>query len=139
MSALVDYVVGFLFSTTQEDVVLIQKNRPAWQAGLLNGPGGKVEDGEWRDDAMEREFFEETGAKISLWRRYHTYNFPKGRVSFYVASADTEIVSMTDETVYWYSLAQLDNLPLVDNLRWALPMALYALRCSVFDSESWEN
>src|SRR5690349_13991679 len=39
------YALGFLFDGTGR-VVLIRKRRPAWQAGLLNGVGGKVEPGE---------------------------------------------------------------------------------------------
>ena len=136
---MIDYVVGFLFSTAQEEVVLIQKNRPSWQAGQLNGPGGKVEDGELVTQAMRREFAEETGVDIDWWEMYHEYQFPKGSVSFFVASHDTEVVSMTDETVYWYALDQLDNLPLIPNLRWAIPMALYALRSPSFASTSWED
>lgn len=54
------YVLGFLFSEDGSRVLLIWKNRPAWQAGKLNGIGGKIEDGEQPLDAMKREFVEET-------------------------------------------------------------------------------
>jgi 8-oxo-dGTP diphosphatase len=59
------YVVGFLFSPNLAEVVLVLKNRPDWQAGLLNGIGGKIEDGESPHNAMSREFVEETGVYIS--------------------------------------------------------------------------
>ncbi len=36
------YVVGFCFNGDMSKVVLIQKNRPAWQVGKLNGVGGMV-------------------------------------------------------------------------------------------------
>lgn len=37
-----DYVVGFMFNDRGSSVVLITKNRPSIQAGLLNGPGGAM-------------------------------------------------------------------------------------------------
>ena len=55
------YVAGFLFSPDRSRVLLIRKNRPAWQAGKLNGLGGKIEPGETPPQAMRREFREEQG------------------------------------------------------------------------------
>jgi 8-oxo-dGTP diphosphatase len=40
------YACGFLFSLDRTRVLLIRKRRPAWQAGRLNGVGGKIEPGE---------------------------------------------------------------------------------------------
>jgi 8-oxo-dGTP pyrophosphatase MutT (NUDIX family) len=55
-----DYVVGFMYSRLQDKIVLVQKQKPAWQKNLLNGIGGKIEDSETPLNAMVREFFEET-------------------------------------------------------------------------------
>jgi len=52
------YVAGFLFDETLENVVLIRKNRPKWQAGKLNGVGGHVEARETSIETMHREFKE---------------------------------------------------------------------------------
>lgn len=57
----IEYVLGFMFNEDESKVLLIMKNRPAWQAGKLNGVGGKIEAGETPIQAMEREFAEETG------------------------------------------------------------------------------
>lgn len=56
-----NFVVGFM--TNDFDVLLIQKKRPDWQAGKLNGVGGRVKIGERPILAMRREFAEETGAR----------------------------------------------------------------------------
>jgi 8-oxo-dGTP diphosphatase len=56
-----NYVLGFCFDTRGESVVLIKKNRPAWQAGKWNGIGGKIEPKESQIEAMVREFYEEAG------------------------------------------------------------------------------
>lgn len=58
-----EYTVGFMFSEDKRKVLLIQKNRPQWQAGKLNGIGGKVEPQDDNNifEAQCREFKEETG------------------------------------------------------------------------------
>lgn len=53
------YSVGFAFY--EDFVVLIWKQRPAFQKGFLNGVGGEIEQGEDAIRAMAREFEEETG------------------------------------------------------------------------------
>ncbi len=66
-----EYVLGFAF--TPQDargnfkVALIEKLKPDWQRGKLNGIGGKVEVDETHRAAMEREFEEETGVYIPYW------------------------------------------------------------------------
>ena len=61
-----NYVVGFLFNKDETQVALVRKNRPEWQAGNLNGIGGKMEVGETTNECMQREFKEETGLKTNL-------------------------------------------------------------------------
>lgn len=55
------YTCAFAFSRDGNHVLLIEKDKPEWQKGLLNGIGGKVEQGESIVDATLREFQEETG------------------------------------------------------------------------------
>jgi len=64
---MIKYALGFLFSKDKEKVVLIKKTKPEWQAGFLNGVGGKVEQGETYVEAMIREFEEETGVVFTDW------------------------------------------------------------------------
>ena len=66
------YVVGLLFSNDCHHVILIKKNRPAWQVGLLNGVGGRIEEDETPLECMIREFKEEAGEKITEWEEFTT-------------------------------------------------------------------
>lgn len=51
------YVVGFLFDSEFRQVALIRKQKPQWQAGLLNGIGGKIEYGENNDGSSFECYF----------------------------------------------------------------------------------
>lgn len=68
------YCLGFAFSPNLDWVVLIQKQRPDWQRGLLNGVGGHVEPPEYTASAMSREFKEETSVDIPKddWKQFLT-------------------------------------------------------------------
>ncbi len=57
----IEYVVTFLFNHDSTKVWLIEKQKPDWQKGLLNGIGGKIEIGETPTDAAFRELKEEAG------------------------------------------------------------------------------
>lgn len=66
------FVVGFVFSKNPERILLVLKNRPAWQSGKFNGIGGKIENFETPLEAMNREFVEET--YFSGWLN-HVFRF----------------------------------------------------------------
>lgn len=121
------YVAGFLFSPDKTQVALIRKSKPEWQAGKLNGVGGKIEDWECAADAMVREFREETGAEVQNWRLFATL---EGRIAapwkvyFFTAIGNPILKSITDEPVDWYPVSYLAQLDLIPNLRWLIPLAL---------------
>jgi 8-oxo-dGTP diphosphatase len=127
-----NYVCGFLFDCEAGRVALIKKNKPDFQAGKLNGIGGKVESHEAPLEAMVREFREETGACIANWSRYCTLNVAKGpaTIDFFVSTSGegVELQTTTDEKVGWYSLR--DSMtgwlaqPHMRNLDWLIPLAL---------------
>lgn len=91
-----DYVLGFVFSEHKKMVLLIEKKRPAWQAGKLNGIGGKVEPGESPLAAMVREAREETGLEITDWRHYATMLF-RGEDRIFVYEAKTSFAVFNDD------------------------------------------
>lgn len=113
-------VAGFLFDESRERVVLIEKQKPEWQAGRLNAIGGKVEPGETIDNAMRREFLEETGVDVLTWRPFcflhHTaYNWG---VHFFEATGPVEYIVQTEQEIP--SVHSVHALPakIIPNLRW---------------------
>jgi 8-oxo-dGTP diphosphatase len=120
------YVVGFLFDT-RGHVALVNKNRPAWQKGRLNGIGGHIEPDETPEQAMVREFKEEAGCDILNWRQYCVVRGSEYELNLFTAKNETaEVRSVTDEMVGWYPVGRLpDNI--LPNLKWLIPMADYGL------------
>lgn len=119
------YVCGFLFSADRSRVLLIRKNRPAWQAGKLNGIGGKIEAfDESPLAAMRREFREEAGLDIAEWQEILTLTGPDWHTHFYYAFGDlSHAKAMTDESLETHEVASLprDTIP---NLHWIIPLML---------------
>lgn len=123
------YVLGFCFGTDGK-AALIRKNRPAWQAGLLNGIGGKVEPGESALEAMEREFREECSLRVGAgqWRLAGTMR-EEGvfEICVYAARSDLDgICSATDEQVELHSAQDLRASGwsgCVGNLEWLMALA----------------
>lgn len=121
-------VCGFLFSFDEQHIVLIHKKRPDWQAGKLNGVGGKVEEGEFAIDAMRREFEEETGVRIENWDPFlvlddQAHSF---EVTYYRAAYKdlSECKTTTDEEIEVVQVGAIFTLPVIHNLTWIIPMAL---------------
>lgn len=122
------YVLGFAFDKDRQRVILIRKNKPDWQAGKLNGVGGKVEGDESVIRAMVREFFEETGAETSTtdWEWY-------GRI--YGDGAEVHVFrtflphlsacqTMTQELVGAFRTDVLGHYPCLPNVPALIGMAL---------------
>ena len=64
------YVVVYPFDPRYPGrVLLVLKDRPAWQKGCLNLLGGKVEEGEAELDTAVRELYEESGLKLKPLKR----------------------------------------------------------------------
>lgn len=128
-----EYVVGFMFDDKGERVVLIRKNRPEWQAGKLNGVGGKVEPDETPMAAMIREFWEETGVWTSgsEWTNFTLMRGEDFEIAFYKGFS-TEILeatdTKTDEPIERRSVDRViyfdKGVEGINNLKWLVPLAL---------------
>lgn len=112
------YCLGFAFDDLGR-VALIEKQRPEWQRGLLNGIGGKVEFGETPIIAMHREFFEETGVSLpsGSWHSVGRMTGPKFVVHVFTAAhpnvrsirtVERESVALFTE---WANIRCIENVP----------------------------
>lgn len=125
-----EYVLGFAFDPLKKYVVLIQKNRPAEQAGKWNGLGGKIESGEGIFKAMEREFEEESGVLIPayMWNTVAVMEGENWRV-FVLTALSYDVFDVTtkeDEIVRVFELNHWDiyHPRFLPNLAWLIPMCL---------------
>ncbi len=120
------YVLGFLFDKNREQVLLIKKNRPEWQYGLLNGIGGKVEDNELPIDAMCREFSEETDYEIpTVWYNFGKLSGEGFEISLFSATTSNNLKEIGPKTDEKLQVCKVKNLPknTITNLHWIIPMA----------------
>lgn len=120
------YAVGFLFDAAYSAVALIRKNKPAWQKGLLNGIGGKIEETDQHPHAaMVREFHEETGGDVYSWLHYARMEGGGWTVECFAATGDfrnlrsneeeqVEIIPIIDRTIV--RADTIENLPWLINL-----------------------
>lgn len=132
------YVVGVML--TPRTVLLVHKNRPAFQAGKWNGIGGKVEPGEHQDDAMVREFYEECGVQTKKEDWQHTvwfegddfdifwYRSFVNTMPAYRTMTDEEIAEIDLSAIYltWAGMRRysgpLQPYQTLDNMKWLLPI-----------------
>lgn len=124
------YVAGFLFDHGHRRVALIQKARPAWQRGRLNGIGGKVEMGETPLQAMVREFHEEAGDGDGIaWTERVVLHGPDWTVHFFSATSHVDhlfsLRGQEDEPIRVVQTAA-GHLPeeVLPNLRWLIPLCM---------------
>lgn len=132
MKNFIQYVVGFAFYG--DSVLLIRKNRPVKQAGLLNGIGGKCElktDLRYVD-AMVREFKEECGLDVPAkdWHMFSLLGDTKGeywRMACFFTHLDSieGFTSVTDEKVDLYKIDDIMTRKedCMSNLPWLIGMA----------------
>ncbi len=112
-----DYVVGIIWDEDFENCVLIRKNRPDWQAGKMNGVGGKIENNEIPLSAMIRECKEESGLDIQYWFELGSKNVNDGILYYFTANSNLgDIQSMTDEVVLVIPRDNIKDFELVDGL-----------------------
>ena len=126
------YVLGFVFDRAYHHVLLIRKSRPEWQAGRLNGLGGKIAENESPEEALERELHEETAGRLGpvdvlpfgrlsgvdweiwLFHAIYPYDFPD----------DLSNVDVGEGTTFVADRLDLPNWPTLPNLRYLVPLAV---------------
>ncbi len=123
-----EFTLGFVFNSTLSQVLLIHKHRPAWQAGRVNGVGGKLEPGETPLEGIRREVREESALDIPAgdWLPVAEMRADGWRVHVFAArySGDPAAArSQTDEPVRWVPVGALPP-DVISNLTWLIPLCL---------------
>lgn len=138
------YTLGILLFDDMSKVLLIKKNKPAWQAGKFNFPGGSVEPNESPVNCVAREFVEEAGIGIMKKEWIYigsirnvgilkdvssTVTESKGAyvVEIFTAkynyAVHGEAWSVTSEEISWHSVNSLPK-ECISNLHWLVPFAI---------------
>lgn len=130
---MIAYVCGFRFNENVDKVLLIEKKKPKWQEGLLNGIGGKVDrEDETFKQAIEREFEEETKlGTYDEWSNFAKLTGEKFQVRFYVSFGNDvhdykgrkEDIGEGVVSLYDYPDVLWED-PVIYNLKYLMPMAL---------------
>lgn len=123
-----DMVVGFIFSTNGQSLLLMRKTHPSWQRGRLNGIGGHMEGHESPPEAMSRECAEETGVVIPSndWRDVAIIDLSEEGVMLHVFMTRHDMVGAVAQTEELLVSVNAFTLPgnVIANLRWLVPLAL---------------
>lgn len=137
----IHYVLGFAFEPYLNQVLVINKTKPDWQVGMMNGVDGKVEEGESPGEAMVREFEEETGQPTSKdqWVRFAVMKFCTLRTTPPHEAVISHVHCLTivvpkqfsprkdnpnGEVARWRAVDTAYEPNYIPNLRWLIPMAL---------------
>lgn len=120
-----------IFITRSDEVLLLKgaADKKIW-AGLYNGIGGHIEQGEDAASAARRELREETGLCVRDLRLCGTLivdasaGLGIGIYIFRGAFAGGDLKESAEGSLEWLSLAQLEGLPLVEDLKILLPRVL---------------
>ncbi len=120
------YTLGFVFNSELNEVLLIHKNRPEWQKGKINGPGGKVEPDEEPKACISREIREETGLSIPIheWTAVGEMNHVEWNVQLFAVSykgKKYDVQSLTDEKLEWFPTEKIPA-NVIPNLHWLIPL-----------------
>lgn len=129
------YTLGFIFDSFLKNVLLVHKNKPAWQKGKINGIGGKLRKNESAKSGIRRETFEESGLIIPArnWTPVGTIiDSPPATIYVLttVYNGDTsDAKTVTDEKVQWLTIGNLPD-QIISNLTWLIPLCLDKLKNS---------
>ena len=127
-------------------ILIVKKDRPEWQKGRYNLPGGKIEEGESPEEAAIRELEEEAGlnpimdpvlmGKITgSWGTVYCVKILVGSKVVHPRAEETEEISWKP----WYKLR--NNKLLISNLQVVVPlMVMGVMDWSILDEgPSWEH
>lgn len=110
------FTLIFIFDTSLSHVLLVKKQR-GYYIGMLNGVGGKIEDGDpSTESAALRELKEETSihrSDMSVFNWLTTLHYPSGtelNVFYGVLRKGKDFLQVEDEPLAWYDLDTIANV-----------------------------
>ncbi len=130
-----EYVLTFAFDKRLESVWLIEKQKPEWQKGCLNGIGGKIEEGESPMEAAIRELKEESGLEVDVL-------IPVGEMSgtnndgssfavfFFTCITSNMAKTMETEKIGEYSTFRMEMYKTIGNVPLLIEACKYRLKGS---------
>lgn len=110
-------VAGFLYRDG-ETLIMRRADSESFLPGFWDIPGGKSEFGETPQDALVREFLEETGLKISVGNPFHAFSFFTHEgvrqvvdIIFLVSQEESgDVVVSEEHSAYaWISADEIDD------------------------------
>ncbi len=133
-----NYTLGFIFTPALDRVLLIHKRNPEWQAGKINGIGGKIEEDEDPLECMVREVREEAGlsTEADKWVFLGEMGSDVWRMHIFalVYEGDMNDARSADkEKVEWFDSGALPSNVLA-NLRWLIPLAIDRMKHQEFSN-----
>ena len=143
------YCLGFLFSPGFGNVALIEKKKPLWQEGKLNGLGGIVSPNESPLEAMKFKFYEESGVQIDSWQQFCLLEGNGFLVHCYYAESQN-IIHITQQTGtkgterpdLYSCISVFEGFRrTVDNVPWLMSMAISVARnqCRAYEFKVTES
>lgn len=134
------YTLAFIFNASMDRVLLMHKSKPEWQAGRINGLGGKTEEGESSLDCIVREIMEEAGLKTDptkwiMTGNLHAQSWSTDVFTYIYEGDEDDAQSLEEQKVEWFDAR---NLPpnVITNLNWLVPACLAKIKDAGFDTFS---
>lgn len=127
-----EYVLIFT-KTDSGEILIIEKDRPLWMKGLLNMPGGHIEQGESPEETTVRELFEESGLICEQVECLGLLKFPDCKIHVMQVFIPTNqsIAPRPEETerVYWTNWKEIkENNRMIPNLKIILPLCICGVK-----------
>ena len=126
------YTIGIYFNEDLTKVALILKNRPKWQAGRYNFPGGKMEENEAGVECTIREFKEECtlNTKPFDWKQIGVITNNWDYLVYILVGVHKpehgELKKGEDQKVKWVNVNRLPKNR-ISNVKWLVEFALNTL------------
>lgn len=107
-------VVGAIIRNSENKILIAQRNLSKNQGGLWEFPGGKIEDGETKEEAIVREIKEELDMDIKCNSLFdeHVYEYPDKSINLIVLNCSMlgeSYKALEHEDLRWVAENEMDN------------------------------